>query len=249
MPLSLGAQGRSRRRGHYASPVTEVQLPATEQGLYLLHEGIGRLEKALPPPRDFRTIIFGSARVKRDDPHYRDAYELAQKLAERGIEIVTGGGPGIMEAANRGAHESGPKHGHIMSWGVCIDSVYGRIEPPNAYLSRAYQHGNFFTRLHQFARLGASGAFVVLPGGIGTLLELAIIWQLLQVGHLKNCPLIVADPMWHDVVDTVRQHAVPRGYVRDEEIERNVVLVSSAREALPIILDAHGRFKKMRAAG
>ena len=220
----------------------------TEEALYQLHEVVGKFERALPPPNRFRAIIFGSSRVKPGSAEYEETRAFARALSERGLDIVTGGGPGIMEAASKGAMEGRQRNPRVWSWGICIESVYDRFEPPNDFLSRAYRHRNFFTRLHQFARLGASGVFVVMPGGIGTLLEIAMIWQLLQVKHLKGCRLIIADPMWHAIIETFKEHAIARGYMRAEEAE-HLTLVSSVKEALPLVIDDFKNFKKKRAAG
>jgi len=239
---------RKRRSGKQGPENILRQLNPTEEALFYLHEVVGKFEKSLPPPTRFRAIIFGSSRVKPDDAAYKETMQFAEALSVKGVDIVTGGGPGIMEAANAGAMKGRRQNPRAWSWGICIDQVYERFEPPNSHLSRAYRHGNFFTRLHQFARLGANGVFVVMPGGVGTFLELGMIWQLLQVKHLKGCRLIIADLMWHGVIEAFKTDAVRRGYVRPDEFE-HLTLVNSPREALPLVLEAFRNFKAKRAAG
>jgi uncharacterized protein (TIGR00730 family) len=142
--------------------------------------------------------IFGSARVDPDHWVYGAVRELAAELTRLGCDIVTGGGPGLMQAANEGALQADPER----------KSVGIRVELPfeqevNPFVSQAYEHGTFFTRLHHFALV--SDAFVVVPGGIGSLLELAMIWQLLQVRKLYDTPLIVAGAMWSELVEWARR--------------------------------------------
>ena len=149
-----------------------------------------------------------------------------------------------MEAANAGAHEVN-QDGKIHSHGVCIGNI-NRPETPNAFLSRQYMHGNFFTRLHQFARL--SSAFVVMKGGVGTMLELFTMWQLLQVGHLRDTPVILVGAKWPGLLDWMRDAMIPDGCLDLREFN-HVFLVSSVDDAIPIIMEAFGRFKLKNAAG
>jgi len=236
-----------RRRKVDATTLLNSLTP-TEHALFTLLEGIGRLEQALELPHYFRVVVFGSARVEEGSPEYEDARRLAFELTQRGVNnIVTGGGPGTMEAANRGALECQDRR--VYSFGVCIEQL-NRNELPNRFLRRAYNHRHFCTRLHQFARLGAAGAFVVMPGGIGTLLEFSMIWQLLQVGHLKGTPLIVIGEMWRELVEWATRNMPPKGYA-DLEDMGHVHLVQTVEEALPILTAAYENFKikKARAAG
>lgn len=221
----------------------------TEQALFQLHEVVGAFEKALPPPRFFRVVIFGSARVTPEDREYQDIAEFSRKITEQiGCDIVTGGGPGIMEAASRGARDGRSKRTRVRSVGVCIDRIRGRDEPANGFLSHQYRHGNFFTRLHQFARLGGRGVFIVSEAaGIGSKLELAMIEQLLQVGHLDFCRLVAIGDMWREHMEWQRKYMVPR-FISPEEMA-HVELVATTMDALPIVAEAHQQFRRMKAAG
>src|SRR5262249_47610560 len=145
--------------------------------------------------------IFGSARAIPGTHPYDEAKRLARALSELGCDIVTGGGPGFMQAANEGAAEAG---GVLPgpSLGIRGDLPFGRHANP--LVEQVFDHKTFFTRLHHFVL--ASDAFVVAPGGIGTVLETMMIWQLLQVRHLHGTPLILVGTMWKELVEWARQH-------------------------------------------
>ena len=151
----------------------------------------------LPQPKRSRysVTIFGSARLKRDSWVYAGVRSLSSELTRLGCDIITGGGPGLMEAANEGSVIADPDN--------CTDSVGIRIaldfeQHVNPFVEQMYQHRSFFSRLHHFVL--RSDAFIVVPGGIGTTLEMMMVWQLLQVEHLEDCPLIAIGPMWKDLV-------------------------------------------------
>src|SRR5262245_40831046 len=142
-----------------------------ESALAKLWDAVNDVERIRPRQPHYRVTIFGSARIQAGDPTYLRVRELAQKLAQRGCGIVTGGGPGLMQAANEGEQLGDPANERA--------SIGVRIELPfeqgvNPFVEQAYNHRTFFTRLHQFARL--SNAFVVVDGGIGTMLEALMIW-------------------------------------------------------------------------
>ena len=132
----------------------------------------------------YRVSIFGSARIRPDSKYYTQVYELAKELAKRGADIVTGGGPGLMEAANLGAKEGGTD---TRSFGLAIELPFET--DANSHLDVKYHHRRFSSRLDEFMRI--SHAIVVTPGGIGTLLELFYAWQLIQVGHISERPILL----------------------------------------------------------
>jgi uncharacterized protein (TIGR00730 family) len=154
----------------------------------------------LKPSRDdrYRVTIFGSARAKPGTVAYEETKRVSKALAELGCDIITGGGPGLMQAANEGVKlASGDGH----------ESVGIRVELPfeqevNPFVELAFEHRTFFTRLHHFVL--ASDAFIVAPGGIGTVLETTMIWQLLQVKHLSQTPLILVGKMWPGFIEWAR---------------------------------------------
>jgi uncharacterized protein (TIGR00730 family) len=126
--------------------------------------------------------IFGSARTQPGDPHYEKAVETARQLARAGIPVITGGGPGIMEAANRGALEGGG-----MSIGCNIELPFE--QGSNAYLTRSLNFKFFFVRKMMFVKYAT--AFIVFPGGFGTLDELFEALTLIQTGKVKHFPVIL----------------------------------------------------------
>src|SRR5437016_11778359 len=140
--------------------------------------------------RGFRTLhfvgpcvtVFGSARIKRDDPHYELARKMGAAIAQLGFTVMTGGGPGIMEAANRGAQEVNGR-----SVGCNIELEFE--QQPNAFLDRCVTLHYFFVRKTLLVKY--SYAFIVMQGGAGTLDELFEAITLIQIGKLKNFPVVV----------------------------------------------------------
>src|SRR6476620_10880452 len=163
--------------------------------------------------QNYRVTIFGSARLKPGTPAYDGVKQLAAELTKMGCDIISGGGPGLMQAANEGA-QSIEKAIHR--------SVGIRVELPfeqeiNPFVGQAYEHRTFFSRLHHFMII--SDAFVVVPGGIGTLLELSLAWQLLQVRKLYNTPLILVGKMWAELVEWGRHNMLKRGSELASEVD------------------------------
>jgi uncharacterized protein (TIGR00730 family) len=163
----------------------------------------------------YRVCIFGSARIKADTPQYDQVRELAEKLASRGIDILTGGGPGLMEAANLGAKRgalAGETKGK--SFGISIELPF---EPkPNSHLDIKRHHHKFSSRLDDFMRL--SHAIVVTPGGVGTLLELFFCWQLVQVNHAITRPIILLERSYWDGIYTWLQDVpLARGLISEND--------------------------------
>ena len=163
-----------------------------------LWETVNTLTRLRPTKRDrYRVTIFGSARIDPDHWVYAAVRDTAAELTRLGCDIVTGGGPGLMQAANEGVKLADPD-------GTKQNSVGIRVELPfeqdvNAFVTQAFEHKTFFTRLHHFVLV--SDAFIVTPGGIGTVLEATMVWQLLQVHHLHDTPLILAGKFWDGLLD------------------------------------------------
>ena len=202
-----------------------------------LWKAVNNLTRLQPSKRDrYRVAIFGSARAQPGTFVYDEVKRTAAAFAAMGCDIVTGGGPGLMQAANEGAKSAGAP-----------GSVGIRIELPfeqnaNPFVEQAFTHETFFTRLHHFVL--ASDAFVVVPGGIGTVLEMLMIWQLLQVRHIKDVPLILVGKMWKGLVEWARVSMQdPRlalASVDDFQIPR---CVESADEAISLIRELHGKWR------
>jgi uncharacterized protein (TIGR00730 family) len=156
---------------------------------------VGDLTRLRPSRRErYRVSIFGSARARPGTFAYDETKRMAAALAGMGCDIITGGGPGLMQAANEGASATPER---AQSVGIRVDLPFE--QDVNAFVTEAFEHRTFFTRLHQFVL--TSDAFVVAPGGIGTVLEMLMIWQLLQVGHLAGTPLILVGRMWPGLVE------------------------------------------------
>jgi uncharacterized protein (TIGR00730 family) len=140
--------------------------------------------------------IFGSARVKPDNPYYQKAERLAHRLAEQGFSVITGGGPGIMEAANKGAAEAGGK-----SVGMNIRLPFE--QKPNAYANIAIDYKYFFIRKVMFVKYAV--AYVIMPGGFGTMDELFEALTLIQTRRIKSFPVILmGSEYWKGLLDWLK---------------------------------------------
>jgi uncharacterized protein (TIGR00730 family) len=173
-------------------------LDILRQSILGLWDTVNALTRLRPTKRDrYRVTIFGSARVDPGHWVYTAVRDTAAELTRLGCDIVTGGGPGLMQAANEGVKLADPG-------GKLGKSVGIRVELPfeqdvNAFVTEAFEHKTFFTRLHHFVLV--SDAFIVTPGGIGTVLETLMVWQLLQVRHLHDTPLILAGRFWDGLIE------------------------------------------------
>jgi len=155
--------------------------------------------------------IFGSARTKPDDPMYQQARELAAKLSGEGFTVITGGGPGIMEAANRGAKEADG-----VSVGLAIELP--REKGPNPYVDIAQYYNYFFVRKTMFVKYAQ--AFVIFPGGFGTFDELFESLTLVQTGKIDHFPIILYDSSyWSGLVEWIKAEVVGRGNVSEGDLD------------------------------
>jgi uncharacterized protein (TIGR00730 family) len=216
--------------------VKEV-LVNTVFGLWDLVNNLTRLR---PSRRErYRVTIFGSARAKPGTFVYDEVKRLAEAMAEMGCDIITGGGPGLMQAANEGAAAANAPERN-RSVGIRVDLPFE--QEANPFVEQAFEHKTFFTRLHHFVL--TSDAFVVVPGGIGTVLELMMIWQLLQVKHVADTPLILVGNMWARLVDWARVNLLkpelPLANPADLTIPQ---CVNTADEAIAVIREHHGRWR------
>jgi uncharacterized protein (TIGR00730 family) len=190
-------------------------------------------------PDFYRVAIFGSARIKEDSVYYQRVYELALELSKRGIDIVTGGGPGLMEAANRGA-----KDGSTASRSIGLPIELPFESDANAHLDVKYHHRRFSSRLDEFMRI--SHAIVVTPGGIGTLLELLYTWQLIQVGHIQPRPLLLLGrEMWRDLIVWMKDEPLKRGLMSESDMDM-ITLVDSVDEIVQFLEPEIKKFRDNR---
>jgi uncharacterized protein (TIGR00730 family) len=188
-----------------------------------LWDTVNTLTRLRPTRRDrYRVTIFGSARVDPGHWVYAAVRDTAAELTRLGCDILTGGGPGLMRAANEGAKLADPDGNREHSVGIRVELPFE--QEVNAFVTEAYEHKTFFTRLHHFVL--ASDAFIVTPGGIGTVLETLMVWQLLQVRHLRDTPLLLAGHFWDGLLD----------WAKREMLRADVPLVSPQDLNIPRVL-------------
>ena len=155
--------------------------------------------------------IFGSHLVSSDNPIYKKALQVAQLLAENGFNVITGGGGGIMEAANKGAAEGGAK-----SVGLNIDLP--REEPPNSYANIRLNFRYFFVRKMMFVKYAV--AYIIFPGGFGTLDELFEAITLIQTEKIKPFPVIlVGTEYWQELLDWIKGTLLTAQHIYPEDLE------------------------------
>ena len=179
--------------------------------------------------------IFGSARVKEGDRFYEAARKLAYELAKKGFSIVTGGGPGIMEAANRGAYEAG---GNSIGLNIAIPLE----QVPNKYAKVQLNFHYFFARKVMLVKYAT--AYVLFPGGYGTLDELTETLVLIQTKKLKPFPVILyGSEYWNGLYNWIKEQVLGRGYIDEEDI--NLFQISDdLEEIITIITDFYAQHEE-----
>ncbi|MGH2447836.1 MAG: TIGR00730 family Rossman fold protein [Chloroflexota bacterium] len=182
----------------------------------------------LPPA----VSIFGSARTPPSDPFYRKAEQLASRLGEAGFAVITGGGPGIMEAANKGATEVG-----AISVGLNIELPFE--QSTNSYVNVPLSFRYFFVRKTMFVKY--SEAFVIFPGGFGTLDELFEALTLIQTGKLRHFPMVLfGSGYWGGLVEWTQTKLLAEEKISPEDL--NIMKVTdSVHETVETIVQAHSR--------
>ncbi len=170
--------------------------------------------------------IFGSARTKADSPHYELAYNTAKLLGQNGYGVITGGGFGIMEAGNKGASEA-----EVESVGLCIDLPFEQTT--NSYVDDEINFRYFFARKVMFVKY--SKAFVIMPGGFGTMDEMFEVLTLMQTRIIKKMPIIVAGREFYDgLIDWLSTTMSKFGYISDGDMDY-LIPAQSPQEILDII--------------
>lgn len=187
----------------------------------------------------FRIALFGSARITAQDFIYQEVAELAKRITKNGYDIVTGGGPGAMEAASYG-HQIAV-HGDNAGRSIGINIELPFEQHPNKYLDFTETASTFSSRLDTFVLL--SHVFVVTPGGIGTLLELFYTWQLMQVGHICRTPIILWGEQYKTLVTYINEELVARGYMNAHEAEL-VIQADTIEKTVELIHMAHSAYEK-----
>jgi len=173
--------------------------------------------------------IFGSARTRSDDPMYRAAVVTARPLAEEGQTLITGGGPGIMEAANKGAQLGGG-----VSVGLNIELPFEQAANPHADVPLHFRY--FFVRKTMFVKYAQ--AFIIFPGGFGTLDELFESLTLIQTGKIHNFPVILyGSEYWSALLDWLRHTMLAAGNISPEDLDLFVV-TDAPEEVRDLIIEA-----------
>jgi len=188
-------------RGH-GTPETDVALIAAE-----FHAGFEKIELIDRPA----VSIFGSARVGEDAASYRFARETARLFAQAGFAVVTGGGPGVMEAANRGCQEAGG-----LSVGFNISLPHEQGGNPFCDIAMTFKH--FYARKTMFVK--AAEGFVIFPGGFGTLDELFESLTLIQTGKVLHFPVVLFDSdYWRPLLDWIKGRLLADGLISPEDLD------------------------------
>ncbi|OQW42337.1 MAG: Rossman fold protein, TIGR00730 family [Proteobacteria bacterium SG_bin4] len=168
-------------------------------------EGTERLDTIQPA-----VSIFGSARTRPDNPHYQLAEQIAKQLSDAGFAVISGGGPGIMEAANKGAF-----YGKSPSIGLNIQLPHEQHRNPYQDISQTFRH--FFARKYMFVKFAT--AYVVLPGGFGTLDELMEALTLVQTGKTRKMPIIlVYSDFWRGLLDWFKKALIAEGFISVDDM-------------------------------
>lgn len=155
--------------------------------------------------------IYGSARVEPGDEIYSKTEDIAFRLGKEGFSIVTGGGPGVMEAANKGARNAG-----VQSVGLNIELPFEQL--CNVYANRSITFHHFFVRKVMLVKYAT--AFVIMPGGLGTMDELTEVLTLMQTGKMKPFPVIMFDSSyWNGFLQWLRDCTLPRGFIDAEDFD------------------------------
>jgi uncharacterized protein (TIGR00730 family) len=175
---------------------------------------------------------FGSARVREGHPYYEAARAVGRRFAERGWAVITGGGPGLMEAANRGAKEAGG-----MSVGFNIELQHEQA--PNPYLDISYTFEHFYARKVCFVK--PAEGFVIFPGGFGTLDELYEALTLIQTGKVLHFPIVLFDTdHWSQMLDWVRDELLCDHFISPEDVEL-LSITDDVEEAVELVIDCYER--------
>ena len=188
--------------------------------------------------KHFRVTIFGSARIEKGDPRWKMVHRLAKMIGREGIDVVTGGGPGLMDAASSG-HQAGRKDHHTLSIGLNIHLP--KEQKMNRHLDVKKEFLRFSDRLDNFTQL--SNVVVVAPGGVGTMLEFFFTWQLVQVGHISGIPIILMGKMWPGFVKWIKKNPLRNKFISRHELD-NIFVARNEIEAMEVINDTYDEFNK-----
>ena len=181
-------------------------------------------------PKFFRVAIFGSARIDQKDPTYKKVYHLAERLGKANIDVITGGGPGLMEAAASG-HKSIKGKGKSIGLNIRLPN-----EKANRHLDIKEEFDRFSRRLDHFMAL--SNVVVVTPGGVGTMLELFYTWQLVQVAQICNTPIILYGEMWKGLINWIKREPLKKKLLDKEDLD-HLFYATDVKQVMKIVEETH----------
>lgn len=215
---------------------SEAAFEVIHQSILSLWDTVNHLTTLQPPRGErYRVTLFGSARIEPDVPLYNGVRQLASELTIMGCDIITGGGPGLMQAANEGSVIADPED-ITKSIGIRVNLELE--QDTNPFVEQVYLHRTFFSRLHHFVLV--SDAFVVLPGGIGTALEALMVWQLLQVRKLQDTPFIMVGTMWRELTNWARKYTIDSEQPMADPADLSIpTCVDTCEEAIALLRTAH----------
>ena len=216
---------RSNHEHHRMAQVNDSSLSRESWKIFQIMaefvEGFERLASIKPS-----VSIFGSARTTPDHPYYKLAVEISRALSDAGFSVVSGGGPGIMEAANLGAYD-----GRSPSIGLNIQLPHEQVGNPYQDISLTFRH--FFSRKVMFVKYAS--AYVVMPGGFGTLDELIEIMTLVQTGKTRKIPIIlVHKPFWEGLLDWFKETLIKEKTIDPQDLDL-FKIVETPKEVLDAI--------------
>ena len=235
----MAADSQQNKPGPVSLADEEAVKQVLVSAVFGLWDIVNNLTRLKPSKSErYRVTIFGSARAKPGTFVYEEVKRVAAALAGMGCDIITGGGPGLMQAANEGAAAANAPERN-RSVGIRVELPFE--QEVNPFVELTFEHKTFFSRLHHFVL--TSDAFVVTPGGIGSVLELMLIWQLLQVKHVQDAPLILVGNMWAEFVDWARRNLLkPELSLASPEDIAIPRCVKVADEAIALLRDHHARW-------
>lgn len=193
--------------------------------------------KAALMKKSFKVAVFGSARIKPGHKAYTKVYNLAKMIAQSEMDLVTGGGPGLMQAANEG-YKEGRKSNNSHSYGLLIQ-IENERRKSHADIEKNFD--KFSERLDNFMLL--SNAIVVAPGGVGTMLEFFYTWQLLQVNKIRHIPVILMGTMWVEFVKWIEENPMKHGFISPQDLYL-VHVARTAEDAMKILQKEFAKYQK-----
>jgi uncharacterized protein (TIGR00730 family) len=210
--------------------VDDLKMPEAWRILRIQSELVDGIEKLIKLPG--AVTVFGSARIERENPYYEEAMKVGTLLAKQNLAVITGGGPGLMEAANRGAFD---QKGQSVGLNITLPAE----QKPNRYHDISLDFRYFFVRKFMFVKHAVG--FVILPGGFGTLDELFEALTLVQTGKAEPFPIVLlGKDYWCGLLEWLKNQVLSMGCIDENDFDL-ICLVDTAEEAVALISDYRKR--------